>query len=98
VLPSQLGYDGTLTAQWEEYTNCQWEDEMVRERTGHPPSYAAAKKMKSVTLHTHGCLRTSLRDCSSSFNNEVTRGLPGRQPPNLKYYGTASDVSGDTQI
>ena len=34
----------TLTA------NCQWEDEMVWERTGHPPSYAEAKKMKSLTL------------------------------------------------
>src|SRR6218665_1056022 len=44
---------------------CQWEDEMVRERTGHPPSYAEANKMKSQTLHTHGCLRSSLRGCSS---------------------------------
>jgi len=41
---------------------CQWEDEMVRERTGHLPSYAVAKKKKSLTLHTHGCLRASLRD------------------------------------
>src|SRR6218665_1517110 len=29
--------------------HCQWEDETVRERTGHPPSYAKAKKM---TLHS----------------------------------------------
>jgi len=29
-------------------------------------SYAKAKKMKSLTLHIHGSLRTSLRDCSSS--------------------------------
>src|SRR6218665_1801871 len=36
----------TLTA------HCQWEDEMVRGRTGHPPSYAEAKKMKLLTLHT----------------------------------------------
>src|SRR6218665_1535426 len=36
--------------------HCQWEDEMVRERTGHPSSYAEATKMKSLTLHTHGCL------------------------------------------
>jgi len=42
------------------------EDETVRERTGHPPSYAVAKKMKSLTLHTHGCLRAGLRDWSSS--------------------------------
>jgi len=41
---------------------CQWEDEMVRERTGLPPSYAVAKKMKSLTLHNHGYLRASLRD------------------------------------
>ena len=27
----------TLTA------HCQWEDDMVRERTGHPPSYAEVK-------------------------------------------------------
>jgi len=49
----------TLTA------NCQWEDETVRERTGHPPSYVEAKKIKSLTLHTHGCLRASLMGCSS---------------------------------
>ena len=59
--PSQLSYMmSTLTV------HCQWVDETVRKRTGHPPSYAEAKKMKSLTLHTHGCLRASLRDCSSS--------------------------------
>jgi len=42
-------------------THCQWEDEMVRERTDHLPSYAEDKKMKSLTLHTHGCPRQSLR-------------------------------------
>ena len=36
---------------------------MARERVGHPPSYAKAKKMKSLTLHTHDCFRSSLRDC-----------------------------------
>src|SRR6218665_2474715 len=46
----------TLTA------HCQWDDETMRERTGYPPSYAVAKKMKSLTLHTHGCLRASLMD------------------------------------
>ena len=46
--------------------HCQWEDETVRERNGHPPSYDEAKKMKSLTLHTHGCLKASFRDCSSS--------------------------------
>ena len=49
--------------------HCLWEDEMVRERTAHPPSYAEAKKMKSLTLHTHGCPRASLRDCSSCSSN-----------------------------
>jgi len=33
---------------------CQREDETVRERSGHPPSYAVAKKMKSLTLNTQG--------------------------------------------
>jgi len=37
---------GTLTI------HCQWEDEMARERTGHPPSYAEDKKMKPPTLQT----------------------------------------------
>ena len=34
-------------------THCKWEDETVRERTDHPPSYAEAKKIKSLTLHSH---------------------------------------------
>ena len=37
--PSRLCYN--------EYTDCLWEDEIARERTGHTPSYAEAKKMKS---------------------------------------------------
>jgi len=45
--PSQLSYIlNTLTAHY------QWEGETARERTGHPRSYAEAKKMKSLTLHT----------------------------------------------
>ena len=49
ALPSQICYD--------EYIDrtLSVEDETVRERTGHPPSYAEAKKMKLLTLHTHGC-------------------------------------------
>ena len=35
---------------------CQWEDETVRERIGHPLSYAKGQKMKSLTLHTHAAL------------------------------------------
>ena len=47
VYSSQLSYDeSTLTA------HCQWEDETVKERTGHPSLYAEAEKMKSLTLLT----------------------------------------------
>jgi len=37
-----------------EYTDRTWSvrDDMARQRTGHPPSQAEAKKMKSLTLHT----------------------------------------------
>ena len=45
--------------------HCQWEDERARERTDHQPSYAEAKKMKSLKLRIHGCLRASIRDCTS---------------------------------
>ena len=31
---------------------CQWEDETAKDKTGHPPSYAEAKKMNSLTLRT----------------------------------------------
>jgi len=54
------------TASVREF-HCQWEDEMVREMTGHPPSFAEAKKVKSLTLHTQDCHGASLRDCSSSM-------------------------------
>src|SRR6218665_4096572 len=39
----------------------------MRERTGHPPSYAKAKKMKSLMLLTLGCQRPGLRDCFSFY-------------------------------
>src|SRR6218665_2401911 len=39
--------------------HCHREDETVRERTGHSPSHAKAKKMKSFLLHTRGCLRVN---------------------------------------
>jgi len=33
-----------------------WEDGTAREMTGvHPPSYAEAKKVKSLAIHIHGC-------------------------------------------
>ena len=64
----------TLTA------HCQWEDEMAREITGHPPSYAVAKKMKSLTLHTHCYPRASLRD-GSSFSSRLL--LWNTSNPNL---------------
>src|SRR6218665_3458804 len=54
--------------------HCQCQDETVRERTGNPPSYAEAKKMKSLTLHTYGCLRASLRNCSSTSTGWVMGG------------------------
>jgi len=30
-------------------TLCQWEDETAKEKTGHSPAYAVAKKMKLPT-------------------------------------------------
>src|SRR6218665_1225974 len=73
----------TLTAHY------QWEDETVRERTGHPPSYAEAKKFKSLKLHTHGCPRASLRysyssSCSSNSRKYMMLSLP--------FVGTASSL------
>src|SRR6218665_3960281 len=56
----------TLTA------HCQWVDNTLRERIGHPPSYAEAKKMKSLTLHTHSCPWASLRDYSSYFQCAIS--------------------------
>src|ERR1700733_6813863 len=43
--PSRLSYD--------EYTDQhgRWIIETVRERTGHPPSFAVAMKMESLTRH-----------------------------------------------
>jgi len=61
---SQVSYDEytdrTLSmGRWDAH--CHWEDETVSERTGHPPSYAEAKKTKSLTLHSHGCPMASLK-------------------------------------
>ena len=50
-------------------TYCRWEVETVKERTGQPHSYALVMKMKSLTLHTQGCPRSSLWECSSSSND-----------------------------
>ena len=55
VSPSQLGYDEYIVSG-----KMRWEDETVRERTGHPPSYAEAKKLKLLILHPHGCLKRLL--------------------------------------
>src|SRR5688572_5596168 len=46
------------------------EDEMARQRTGHPPSYAEAKKMKSLTFHTHDCLSGYLK-INQSINQSI---------------------------
>ena len=53
-----LAVMSTLTVH-RLYTG-RWKGERVRERFGHPPLFAEAKKMKSLTIHTHGCLRDSL--------------------------------------
>jgi len=53
--------DSSVTSQ--PAVQCWWEDETARKRTPHPPPYAEAKKLKSLTLHNHGCLRTSLGSC-----------------------------------
>jgi len=46
-----------------EYTDrtLSVEDEMAGDRNGHPPSYAEAKKLMSLTLHTYGCLKGYLK-------------------------------------
>ena len=53
----------TLTAP------CQWEDDAV---TDHSPPYVVAKKLKSLTLHTHGCHvkpcdHVKLKHCLETF-------------------------------
>src|SRR6218665_1758256 len=61
TLPNHLSYD-ECTDRTLLYG---WEDEPARERTGHLPSYAEAKKMKQLSLHFHGCRTDSFRDCLS---------------------------------
>ena len=36
-----------------------WDKSDTGQRTGHLSSYAESKKIKSLTLHTHGCLRAN---------------------------------------
>src|SRR6218665_334924 len=64
----------------------QWEDETARERTGHAPTSAAAKKMKSLSLYTHCCpiQGSSLRDwcyiyiyMHCQWEDETTREVTG---------------------
>ena len=59
VPPSPLANSAMMSTL---IAHSQWEDETMRERIGHPPSYAVAKKMKSLTLLTHGCFKAGLRD------------------------------------
>jgi len=68
----------------------------VRERTGHPPSYTEAKKMKSLTLHTHGCLRANLRDCSSS-SSSTSKGDFVAQRTNLQFGNRMFEVAGPAE-
>jgi len=62
--PSQLRYMSTLNV----HSMGRWdgEERMPGLDSGHPPSNAQAKKMKSLTLHTHDCYRAGLRYWSSS--------------------------------
>ena len=64
-------YPADLAMMRTLITHRQRGDETARERTGHPPSYAEAKKMKSLSLHTHGYFMASLRDCFSILLYEV---------------------------
>jgi len=48
--PSQFSYDEYTVSPTVSGNNY----DMVRERTGHPPSYVEAKKIKTLTLYTHG--------------------------------------------
>src|SRR6218665_203344 len=59
----------SITFTFPLTAHCQWEEEVVRERTGHTPSYAETKKMKSITLHTHGCPKEWLFSSSSSSSS-----------------------------
>src|SRR6218665_1512649 len=49
--PSQLSFPLTLL--------CSYEIETARKRTGHLASYVDVKKIKSLTIHTHGCPRAT---------------------------------------
>ena len=52
--PCQLRYNMHV-----DHVHCMREDEMAREGTGCPPISAKARDMKSLTLHTHNCLKSS---------------------------------------
>lgn len=66
MLDCQLRCWGLKSLPWQAETCfCQWGDKMARDRTDHPPPYAGAKKMKLVQLHTHDCVKASLKHCSS---------------------------------
>ena len=60
--------------------HCWREDETARERTLHPPAYAEAKKLKPLTLHTHGCLSGgNLRGLVYFFSLYIKSGVFLRQ-------------------
>ena len=46
--------------------HCRCKGETARKRTDHPNSYTEVKKTRSLTQHTHGCVKASLKDRSSS--------------------------------
>src|SRR5688572_3891703 len=74
---------------YKEYTggiHVRWENETVRESSGHPPSYAEAKKIESLTLHTDGSLRTSLTALIPPPPSPPLPSLPPPFFPLLSYF------------
>src|SRR6218665_3625676 len=56
----------SLTQHTTLTMHCRCKGETARKRTDHPNSYTEVKKTRSLTQHTHGCVKASLKDRSSS--------------------------------
>ena len=74
--PKTSRYRNPCPIQLSKLTlGCQQKDDTARRRTGHPPKYAKAKKMKSLTLHSLSpssnnkpdSLRTTLSDIHLNY-------------------------------
>ena len=50
-LGAEMSFSSAPLANQAYWVHCWWEDERTKGGTGHPPSYAEANKMKSLTLH-----------------------------------------------